>query len=489
MKGQAEAATNNWILSRPQAVTDQRTLGHQSTQGCILELYQPKQVIQPREFTNMRLLHTERLEFHDFIDSETPGYAILSHRWTKDEVSFQDFDYCRKQQTTSFDKISSCCSFTKKEGHEWVWIDTCCIDKRSSAELTEAINSMYAWYKKSKVCYAYLADVLMVGGEYGDWEEFRVQFRGSAWFTRGWTLQELLAPSTVVFVDRHWQFIGSKCVPSVGGKSLHSDISIATGISEADLVEPTFQCVARKLSWVSRRQTTRVEDMTYCMLGLCGVNMPLLYGEGENAFLRLQRKIIKTTDDESIFAWFCDKEGRSVSFESGLIAPSPRSFAMSGQIEASSLLKGKGPYSRTNKGLAYSIPRPRHWTKEQPVYGDTYSIPLQCTIESSFEDLTGSPLCPLGYTALTIDLIFCNRGWRRAHSRSKPCQLSEPSPWNCAIAEEGCLFYTIYIQGPVTIGIDRTKEQRYGYFQFPRGNIWKDPTGKVYEVRKHIAEL
>ncbi|KAL8884929.1 MAG: hypothetical protein Q9215_007124 [Flavoplaca cf. flavocitrina] len=424
----------------------------------------------------MRLLLTERLEFQEFFDSQTPKYAILSHRWTGNEVSFQDFDRCKEEQRPSFDKISNCCSLAKNNGYEWVWIDTCCIDKKSSAELSEAINSMYAWYKKADVCYVYLVNVSWSG----DWETTRDEFRDSAWFTRGWTLQELLAPEDVLFFDFHWRFIGKKDVSSANGTSLNPHISDVTGISENDLEykdwnPPESQCVAKKLSWLSRRNTTRIEDMAYCMLGLCDVNMPLLYGEGEKAFLRLQSEIIKKSDDESIFAWFCDKEGRSLSFMSGLIAPSPRCFAESGQIFTELAMHRKQPYSQINKGLAYAIPRPGNWTRKESTEGDHYSLRLECHISSSDMDFQ------LGW--VVIDLIFYERSWRRLQISSKPVILAESTLWDSVTAEEGCFFETIYFPEIYVSYIEDLKERLLHRFRIPEGQIRTRPSGEKYEIR------
>lgn len=142
------------------------------------------------------------------------------------------------------------------------------------------------------------------------------QFTRSVWFTRGWTLQELLAPARVVFFDRHWVDIGSK-------SSLHEAITDRTGI--IDFLNWEKACVAQKMSWAARRKTTRLEDEAYCLMGLFGVNMPLLYGEGSNAFMRLQLEIIESTNDESIFAW-------KLAVSSGLLAGSPTAFVDSGRI-------------------------------------------------------------------------------------------------------------------------------------------------------------
>ena len=144
----------------------------------------------------MRLLHTTSLQFKEFFDSEVPKYAILSHRWEEVEVSFDRFGGSLKKRSSALNKVLQCCRLAKARGLEWAWIDSCCIDKRSSAELSEAINSMYHWYKRAEVCYAYLSDV------HGDPNEDKVVLRmrcgSSMWFKRGWTLQELLAPKEVV---------------------------------------------------------------------------------------------------------------------------------------------------------------------------------------------------------------------------------------------------------------------------------------------------
>jgi len=171
------------------------------------------------------------------------------------------------------------------------WIDTCCIDKTSSAELSEAINSMFSWYQKSQVCYAYLSDV---SSSANDHYKAKSEFRRSNWFTRGWTLQELLAPKFVEFYDQNWVEIGTRAAMQ---KLLHE----ITGIRTFDDIGSAN--VAEKMSWASRRVTTRIEDQAYCLMGLFGVNMPLLYGEGAKAFLRLQLEIWNMTNDESIFAW------------------------------------------------------------------------------------------------------------------------------------------------------------------------------------------
>lgn len=301
----------------------------------------------------MRLLHTTRLEMEEFFDYQIPKYAILSHRWEEDEVSYEDWLAKRKWNGAGYKKIRSCCRLAASAGYEWVWIDTCCIDKRSSADLSEAINSMFRWYENSKICYAYLSDVRGKREAEGFGGQM-AYFRESAWFTRGWTLQELLAPDNVVFLDRNWTTIGHK-------KTLISHISETTGICEQYIGKSypiSWASVAERMSWASGRMTSRLEDKAYCLLGIFDINIPLLYGEGEKAFRRLQMEIIKESNDESIFAWEAD--GPDVS--PGMLALSPSRFQKSAKFQDSSVkVSQKIPYAITNRGLqfhGYLIARP-----------------------------------------------------------------------------------------------------------------------------------
>src|SRR5438045_93423 len=150
----------------------------------------------------MRLINSTTHELEEF-SGDIPEYAILSHTWEKKELSFQDIQGRNAKQMVEFAKVEACCSLAKLDGFDYVWIDTCCIDKTSSSELSEAINSMYQWYKGAQVCYAYLADV--PSGE--DLHSTDSSFAKSRWFTRGWTLQELIAPSSLVFYGKGWREI------------------------------------------------------------------------------------------------------------------------------------------------------------------------------------------------------------------------------------------------------------------------------------------
>lgn len=172
-------------------------------------------------------------------------------------------------------------------------------------------------------------------------ENYRRSFRRSAWFTRGWTLQELLAPDMIVFYDQAWIDIGTKA-------TLESEIKAATKITQ--LFDFSEVCIAQKMSWAAQRKTARVEDEAYCLMGIFGVNMPILHGEGAKAFLRLQQEILEQSDDESIFAWesACHLDSNS----SGMLARNAADFGHAGDIIRLHL-KGAPvfPFEMTNKGL------------------------------------------------------------------------------------------------------------------------------------------
>lgn len=282
----------------------------------------------------MRLLNTTTFELKEFLDEDLPEYAILSHTWIGDEIVYQDLqtrDGSWKKKTKSFKKLSGFGSIALESGYAWCWIDTVCIDKSSSAELSEAINSMFRWYARSHVCFAYLSDVRV---DHADPDEVE-QFEMSRWHMRGWTLQELLAPERVEFYDVNWHQFGTRT-------TLNESISRITGI-RAEVLKQKFDvqssqkqyCVAEKMSWAANRGTSRVEDLAYCLLGIFDINMPLLYGEGNRAFERLQFQILAETEDLTLFAWKGKspdiKYGRSLFHRSfhHLIAESPSDFCES----------------------------------------------------------------------------------------------------------------------------------------------------------------
>ncbi|KAK0671602.1 heterokaryon incompatibility protein-domain-containing protein [Cercophora samala] len=320
----------------------------------------------------MRLLHTTELRLHSFneVGKDVPIYAILSHTWGKEEVTFQDL-HCNPDVAgmAGYQKIVSSCRIARKEGYHYIWIDTCCIDKSSSAELSEAINSMYRWYEHSAICFVFLEDVAYpfqlpyhvtkrrVGGEPNPpLQAFEESFSNSRWFTRGWTLQELIAPENLRFLDCNWRPIDRK-------DGLLSLVSKTTGIYEDVLRIPGrlhVASVAQKMSWASRRETTRSEDMAYCLMGIFDIAMPLLYGEGgTKAFLRLQHEILNSTNDQSIFLWALPPTEVNDKELWGLLAESPSWFSHAGRISQShySHEDGSSALSRiTNRGLFLQLP-------------------------------------------------------------------------------------------------------------------------------------
>ena len=250
-----------------------------------------------------------RVNVLEFCDDETTEYAILSHRWIGKEVDYNEIVKLAKmdeeerseiRRRDGYQKILQSCEQAKKDGYKWLWIDTCCIDKRSSAELSEAINSMYRWYENSRICYAYLHDVPGSSFPTAPNNETYPKSNGwPEWFTRGWTLQEMIAPRDVQFFNKNWHPISDK-------RALAFTLQTITGVPQHILKEGLSSnrpCIAQIMSWAANRTTTRVEDRAYSLMGLLDVNMPMLYGEGRKAFHRLQLEIIRTSNDQSIFAW------------------------------------------------------------------------------------------------------------------------------------------------------------------------------------------
>jgi hypothetical protein len=384
----------------------------------------------------MRLLNTTTYVL-SYFQSHIPAYAILSHVWEDEEVTFKDIaDLNKAAKMKGFAKIVGACTIALKEGLKYIWVDTCCIDKESSAELSEAINSMFTWYKNAQICYAYLSDVLSDE----DTSELYSSFAMSKWFTRGWTLQELLAPSTVVFYGADWVDIGTKA-------TLYKTISTVTGISEDHVIGIKYDgtnvdledvSAAVKMSWAAYRSTSREEDMAYSLMGLFGVNMPLLYGEGEKAFVRLQHEIIRTSDDHSIFAFV----GKT------MLARSPSEFRQSSGVKFlrarswdSDEVRKQAAYSITNKGLHIQLPLCRIFDERYGAAREgTHTIAfLNCYLDDESKRLAIT-LDNSSYGALVEGWY-----WRSPNPNSFPAtelQFGIPSGW---AAESPPQLYSIYI--------------------------------------------
>ncbi|KXH45362.1 HET domain-containing protein [Colletotrichum nymphaeae SA-01] len=364
----------------------------------------------------MRLLNVETRKLQEFVVN-VPKYAILSHTWGDDEVTLQDLEHHDHTKKRGYTKIDGLCCLAAKNGFEWVWIDTCCIDKTSSAELSEAINSMYRWYKDASICYAYLEDVMPekcpayveddkphndLDRDDDEWssaepddyeypEAFVNHFGSSRWFTRGWTLQELLAPKNLYFFNAAWKEFGTR-------STLAHRIESVTSIPVEFLRKhpyPDFRSakVAVRMSWAARRQTTRSEDGAYSLLGIFDVNMPLLYGEGRKAFERLQLEILKESPDESILAWrlphklvsltslnFLKDEIPDGVDVGRLLASSPQDFAGWSGTRTKEFYETKtSTMEMTSRGLRITLPI---------VKGQKYSYGVfNCMMDNTFDKI------------------------------------------------------------------------------------------------------
>lgn len=366
----------------------------------------------------MRLLNVRTFELEEYYGPLPLPYAILSHVWGDEEVLYQHMKGKRSsindlplevRPMTGFRKIELACQQALDDGYCYIWIDTCCIDKSSSAELSEAINSMYAWYRDAAICYAYLEDVppygktvpILEDSELLTQEEeehlLQLPFSKSNWFKRGWTLQELIAPKEVTFYDNAFDMIGSR-------RQMAYLVEQITGIDETLLVGDqglnTF-CVARKMSWAAGRVTTRSEDRAYSLFGLFDINMPLLYGEGEEAFRRLQVHILESSTDESLFAW--NIEGKD---QRRLLAPSPDHFRECGRIVQ--WLGDQLPTEArrmTNKGLEVRLPLLVRWSGD---ISEKIAV-LRCRYE---DNLLGPVGLRLHNSASTLGLPLARSGSR-----------------------------------------------------------------------------
>ncbi|KAK3686557.1 hypothetical protein LTR37_019696 [Vermiconidia calcicola] len=332
----------------------------------------------------MRLLHTETYELVDVEElAEKPPYAILSHRWKGKEIVFKDLSSAplspferRAESFKSFTKIKEACARAKEHELNYIWIDTCCIDKSSSEELRKELNSMFKWYHEAQICYTFLFDVTFSGRNERMFdsnlkhrkEKENPRDQASEWFERGWTLQELLAPVRMEFYDQHWKSMGTRDEHAVLPKT-----SVPRGERRGET------------SWMAGRVTRDVEDIAYSLLGIFNVNLIPQYGEGHKAFSRLQETIVAGTGsfDESLFAWQLPDNGelkcyRKVKpqpekdpvesipkFEDsnwGLLAPSPDCFEQSTDVV---ILQDKlrsrigAGFQTTHQGIFVTLPYPK----------------------------------------------------------------------------------------------------------------------------------
>jgi tetratricopeptide (TPR) repeat protein len=274
----------------------------------------------------MRLLHFDevgRLVLTNFRGKSIPPYAILSHRWSDSEILIEDIlNKTYKKKEEGYRKLQFCAERAVQDELQYFWIDTCCIDRWNNNERSKAINSMFRWYKNATRCYVFLPDVSVSTAiepvQRSDWE---ASFRASAWFTRGWTLQELIAPATVEFFSREGHRIGDKV-------SLDQLLHDITGIPLAALRScPLHEfSTSERRRWVENRRTKEEEDIVYCLLGILGLSMPTAYGEGqESARSRLQAELEGASDAPSIIPFsqnprFVGRESQLAELEAKLFS-------------------------------------------------------------------------------------------------------------------------------------------------------------------------
>ncbi|KAJ3552571.1 hypothetical protein NPX13_g11080 [Xylaria arbuscula] len=363
----------------------------------------------------MRLINVRTLDLEGFWGREPPPYTILSHTWGSEEVSFQEWnDRQSISHKAGYRKIREVAQLTESFDIDYVWVDTNCIDKSSSAELSEAINSMFTWYSKALYCFVHLDDVASVdehtpGRRSGAYTFEALQ--NSRWFTRGWTLQELIAPACLVFFSRDWEIVG--CLKKVSRgcdwpsawlehwfyisteiqvieEEIVEDIARITGIDRESLTvieDYKDQSIAVRMHWASKRSTTRVEDMAYCLLGLFKINMPLLYGEGSAAFQRLQEEIMKVSVDQSIFAWSSGFPGFGKDTgHISLMAPWPTAFTNKYIVrtKASPRAALESVFTLTNFGLSIQLPLLDDVSQKR------HLAVLECTDRRLLEPISGS---------------------------------------------------------------------------------------------------
>ncbi|KAK4892930.1 hypothetical protein LTR27_008658 [Elasticomyces elasticus] len=334
----------------------------------------------------LRLIDVQTLQLNRLND-QTPRYAILSHTWGEDEISLQEWESGGSAVTLKecYLKVVNACKQAERDGFDWLWADTCCIDKTACidktniSELEVTVQSMYDWYCNAEVCYALLSDVddnrTLTGDDDAVDIEYRSpvynveraqQFRRSRWFRRGWTLQELLAPRRVVFYSKDWTVFDDS-------PDLLPTVSEITNIPEAVLrhEKRLAECsYAQRLSWAYGRETNLIEDQAYSLIGILDICMPPSYGEGSRAFKRLQHHVLDEEDGMSGLAWNSQDPAQS----SCLLAPALECFRGCGDVERRTLGQTTVKIHRTIIGLSGCFPA----ILRSSAVGEHIYIPLNC---------------------------------------------------------------------------------------------------------------
>ncbi|KAK4646760.1 hypothetical protein QC761_0046080 [Podospora bellae-mahoneyi] len=344
----------------------------------------------------MRLLNTTTLRLEQFLNI-MPQYAILSHTWGEQEVTFNDISSSARTSLKAWQKVKNYCKLARSQGWQYVGIDTCCINKADSYEFGEAINSMFRCDGKSRPRNSEVVQ--------------------SRWFTRGWTQQELLAPPFLAFVDSDWNIVGSRETCTLA-------VAYATTIEQKDIQNFRSCSISTELSWASKRQTTKIEDRAYSMMGLLGVHMPLLYGEGKNAFVRLQHELIRLFNDETVLLWttrkgsvfstntrsFAERMGGRGRYpewmvRESLFAESPEAFSESNGLAVIRFHKGLRNVGISNDGISLKVELFQRFEDEGSKYQQRlsnsrtpalYAIKLNCARTSKPDDPMILPLAATG---------------------------------------------------------------------------------------------
>jgi UDP-2,3-diacylglucosamine pyrophosphatase LpxH len=338
------------------------------------------------DIVTMRLLHVDysesrerdlKLVLTDFSGKEIPDYAILSHRWGDEEVLFEDVrNNSYKAKEKGYQKIKFCAKQAKQDKLQYFWIDTCCIDKWNLDELSKSINSMFRWYKEATKCYVFLPDVFVpAAAEIAQQSTWEASFRASAWFTRGWTLQELIAPDSAEFFSSEGRRLGDK----QSLKQLLHDITRLPVRALRQFSSNDFT-ISERMEWAENRETTEPEDQVYCLLGILNIFMPTSYGEGiEKARTRLQIELDAASGAPSILPF--SQNNRFVGRESQLTELEEKLFG--GKKSTVVAIVGPGGTGKSQLALEFAY-RTRQNKKNYSVFwmdsSNIDSLDQSCTL-------------------------------------------------------------------------------------------------------------
>ena len=400
----------------------------------------------------MRLLRIEEdgdFSLAEYIGRDIPQYAILSHTWGAEyeEVTLRDLVEGTGKSKAGYRKLTFCGKQATIDGLQYIWVDTCCIDKSSSAELSEAINSMFQWYQKAERCYVYLSDVSInhpAQSGIPSQQIFRGDFQDSRWFTRGWTLQELLAPTSVEFYSAEGERLGNMA-------SLLQEIHSITNISIQALQGiPLSQfSVDERMSWIKGRETKREEDMAYSLLGIFDIHMPLIYGEGQKkALIRLREEIKKSVKSLSEEAASTQRGKEDLECIRNLRLTDPRDDKKRIEETKGGLLEGSYRWIFEHSGFQQWRDDRRSrllWIKGDPGKGKTM---LLCGIVDELKKSTADDL---------LSYFFCQ---------------ATDSRINNANAVLRGLMYLLVDQQPSLISHIRKKHGHAGKELFEDANAW-----------------